>query len=122
MPTRLERELAACGSSLEADGQDWVRRYVFGPDFVGFDGHFPGQPMLPALVQLMAGAQCAADACGEPVAPIGAARAKFLRPVLPGEPMTVRVRLADRGSRLHATVSIDVLGERASSFQLTLSC
>ena len=28
--------------------------YRFSPSFPGFDGHFPGDPILPAFVQVMA--------------------------------------------------------------------
>lgn len=121
MSTRLERELVACASPLEAHGQEWVRQYVFGPDFVGFDGHFPDRPVLPALVQLMAGSHCAVEACGKDAAPTSVARAKFLRPVQPGEPMTVRVRLTNEDTRWVAFVSIDVRGEAVSTFQLYMA-
>ncbi|MBU1230981.1 MAG: hypothetical protein KKA55_05985 [Proteobacteria bacterium] len=121
MNTRLERELVACASPLEAHGQEWMRQYIFGPDFVGFDGHFPNRPVLPALVQLMAGSHCAVEACGEDTAPIGVTRAKFLRPVQPGQPITVRVRLTSKESAWLAFVTIDVLGEAVSTFQLSLT-
>jgi len=113
--------LAASGAALETQGEEWLREYVFGEGFVGFDGHFPGQPVLPAMVQLMAGAQCAGDAAGEALRPVGVARAKFLRPILPGEKMRVRVRLSPKGSDIVAIVSIDVCGEAAATFQLTLT-
>ena len=29
------------------------RRFRFKPDFIGFSGHFPGYPILPAFVQIL---------------------------------------------------------------------
>jgi len=29
-------------------------RYCFPPDFIGFSGHFPEHPVLPAFIQIMA--------------------------------------------------------------------
>jgi len=30
-----------------------TRRFRFKPDFIGFSGHFPGYPILPAFVQIL---------------------------------------------------------------------
>ncbi len=30
----------------------WEKEYIFPADFIGFAGHFPGNPILPAIVQI----------------------------------------------------------------------
>ena len=77
--------------------------FVFTEDFAGFDGHFPGDPMLPGIAQIMAVALT--------VQPGGTAhtggtarlrqirRTKFVSMVRPGDAMRVRAqyRAIDEG-------------------------
>ena len=61
--------------------------FVFPADFMGFAGHFPGNPILPGIVQIMAGALTAGQGRDLPLR--GVPRCKFLRPVVPGERLEV---------------------------------
>ena len=46
---------AAAVGDIERRADGSIRqRYVFNADFPGFSGHFPGRPILPAVVQIMA--------------------------------------------------------------------
>jgi 3-hydroxyacyl-[acyl-carrier-protein] dehydratase len=67
--------------SFEAD-------FFFDNDFAGFDGHFPDNPLLPGVVQIMASALAVAPDGPERLKQIG--RTKFLRVVQPGDGMKVR--------------------------------
>src|SRR4051812_49225507 len=67
-------------------------RVVFPAEHVAFDGHFPGQPILPAFMQ----AQVALDVLGVALgkaAALGEVRAaKFLRPLGPGEAIDIEIQ------------------------------
>lgn len=55
-----------------------------------FEGHFPGQPILPGVVLLGWAAGALGAALGRPVPPCEIAAAKFLQPVRPGTALLIR--------------------------------
>src|SRR5512140_2195980 len=70
-----------------------ARRYRFGPGFIGFSGHFPGNPILPAIVQIRAAVSIAEEEEGGKTLRLAAVRsAKFLAPIRPDEDVWIRVR------------------------------
>jgi len=82
----------------------WSARFAIPPDHPCLPGHFPGRPVVPGVVLLDAVME-AARAAG-----LGDATrlpsAKFLRPVLPGEEVEVRIRRAPSG-RLAFAAQVD---------------
>ena len=41
------------GKKTKDETNNVTRRYRFKPNFIGFRGHFPGYPILPAFVQIL---------------------------------------------------------------------
>ena len=62
------------------------------PELACFDGHFPGRPVLPGIVQLQWAIEQAQAAWDELGAPLQIANLKFVRPVAP--PATLELSLA----------------------------
>ena len=58
-------------------------------DHSAYAGHFPGRPILPGVVLLDAALHALAGVLGNPAASGQIKSAKFLSPVLPGEPLTL---------------------------------
>jgi 3-hydroxyacyl-[acyl-carrier-protein] dehydratase len=48
-------QIRRCMSDLResADGE-LMARFLFPPEFIGFQGHFPGRPILPAVCEIQA--------------------------------------------------------------------
>jgi 3-hydroxymyristoyl/3-hydroxydecanoyl-(acyl carrier protein) dehydratase len=73
-------------------------------DHPAFAGHFPGRPIVPAVL-LLAEALAAIEArIGEAARPLTLSSAKFLMPVGPGTPLTLSHRETEAGWRfeIHA--------------------
>ena len=58
---------------------------VFDPDFPGFQGHFPGNPILPGACLLEAAIQLLSCGVGKNLALAEVERLKFFSPVKPGD-------------------------------------
>lgn len=79
----------------------WEASFVFAPDFSGFNGHFPGDPMLPGVAQIMAAALTASGGRTMRVAHVG--RTKFMNMVRPDDAMHVRATVKPSANGLAVT-------------------
>lgn len=78
-------------TSAEPDGAlACVFRLPF--DYNGFNGHFPGAPLLPGMCHVDLALHAVRIAVGAPVSLAGIVRARFHRKVRPGENLRVVVR------------------------------
>ena len=98
-----------------------ARRYRFGPGFIGFAGHFPGNPVLPAIVQIRAVVSLAEADGGKTLALAAVRSAKFLAPVRPDEDVWIRYRRrVDSGLDI-CDATLSVAGKTVAAFQLELA-
>jgi len=88
--TTLRQAILDCAQSpvrSVEEGYQWELR--FEEEFVGFSGHFPGHPVLPAFIQILV-TQCALQLrTGRPWALQRVKRAKFMKIVTPNQTVTV---------------------------------
>lgn len=118
--SRLEKEIKAAGSQMEITGEGFSMAFIFPPDFIGFDGHFPDNPILPAVVQIMAGACAAMAAEQTDFTTRNVSRAKFVRPILPNEELVISGSIQHKNGNRIAPITIRVAEELAATFTLTL--
>lgn len=118
---RLKRSIleSAVGSATVPEPGVIMRRYCFQPTFIGFAGHFPGYPILPALVQLMTALTCAEELAGRSLEMDTVERAKFLMEILPGHEILVHCRKRTIHDRQGVEVRITVDDVLASSISMT---
>lgn len=103
---------------LEQIWGDGIKQaFCFVESFIGFQGHFPGNPVLPAIVQMQIGVLMAARIDGLLAVPGAINRAKFMRPIGPGQ--TIMVYCKRLGERKYA-ISIHSGELEASSFIIML--
>ncbi len=64
-------------------------------DFIGFQGHFPGRPVLPAVCMISAVLTAAQAAVNSSLSLKTVKSAKFFSPLVPDEPLTFDITLDD---------------------------
>lgn len=97
------------------------QRFCFVPEFVGFAGHFPGYPILPAILQLLLAQLLAEQLSNQPLVLRSLSRAKFTRQIRPQEEVEVSVACQPtEAGVLRCAATLEVAGERAASFTLEL--
>ncbi len=102
-----------------ADGS--IRQgYVFNADFPAFSGHFPGRPILPAVVQIMAASQLIETSTGRPLSMPSIERAKFVNPIAPGALVEITCRRLPEIAAERWEVRIEADRQAAASFFLAL--
>jgi 3-hydroxyacyl-[acyl-carrier-protein] dehydratase len=106
----------------EAAGNEVTARFLFPPDFVGFRGHFPDRPLLPAVCKIQAAMVMLSAWSDARVELREIVSAKFLKPVTAGEELLVRCRvtMAEDG-RGTVTASAAREGEDVARFKLRVT-
>ncbi len=112
--------LQAALSAVSIEGNNASQEFLLAEDFSGFAGHFPGYPILPAIVQTLLGQLVAEQACGEARTLISLSRAKFVRQVHPGKKIRVEVELKTRDEGVQVRTSLYQEDEKSSEFSLLL--
>ncbi|MDY0212899.1 MAG: hypothetical protein RBR06_07825 [Desulfuromonadaceae bacterium] len=104
-------------SAIEESGHA-RRSFRFALDFIGFNGHFPGFPVLPAMLQTLM-AQMLATQVLPPTAKFsGVTKAKFIRQVGPDEEIEVEVAWRRKNAQWHCGTTLKAQGQNASSMTL----
>lgn len=65
--------------------------FRFEPEFIGFQGHFPGKAILPGACQLQCLLALLEHAVGKALALREIVLAKYIAPVFPGEEIVIRL-------------------------------
>lgn len=68
--------------------------FVFPASYCAYDGHFPGQPILPAIVQLAAARYLIESTLQKTLIPAGFSKLKFKGMVQPDDQIVISVTLA----------------------------
>jgi 3-hydroxyacyl-[acyl-carrier-protein] dehydratase len=111
---------SALGPVRETEPGHFIRSYCFAPEFIGFSGHFPGYPILPAFIQVLMVMSMAEEVKGRNLSFSSLEKAKFQNKIFPGQEIEVhfRERLIRGKTALEAT--LNVVDGQAASFQLIL--
>lgn len=82
---KIRTEIEQCMTAVEKDGTSLTARFLFPPEFIGFQGHFPQQKVLPGACQIQCALTVIEKGLGMRVALREIVLAKFVAPVLPDQ-------------------------------------
>lgn len=94
------------------------KQFCFKPDFIGFKGHFPGYPLLPAFVQIMTGIVLVEEQIKTSLTLKGVSNAKFLLQIRPDQALTVECKDLSSGGKPGSAVKILTSQGLAASFRI----
>jgi 3-hydroxyacyl-[acyl-carrier-protein] dehydratase len=115
---RISGPIPSDGSALPTDAP--VFEFIFQRNDPVFTGHFPERPVVPGIFQLEITRLAAEWSRGRPLALREILRAKFQRPVLPGETLTLNLNLAGTGPEIIARANFSCGGQAAGEAFLKL--
>jgi 3-hydroxyacyl-[acyl-carrier-protein] dehydratase len=118
---RTEIEASAVGPVHKQDAHTVLRLYRFSESFAGFSGHFPGQPVLPAFVQILTGLSLVAEMSPGMHDLAGIADAKFYLPIRPDTVVQVACHDLTEGPPDRYRIRLTVADRIASAFDLITS-
>jgi 3-hydroxyacyl-[acyl-carrier-protein] dehydratase len=106
------------GTVLNDSSSEITGEFSFDKEFIGFSGHFPGYPILPAVLQLYMAQLLIEKQKGCKVMITRIVKAKFLSEIRPGDRITVQCIDSATDETLRTKVRISC-GERSvSSFNI----
>jgi 3-hydroxymyristoyl/3-hydroxydecanoyl-(acyl carrier protein) dehydratase len=79
--------------SERTDNDVHVTKYCVRADHPSLPGHFPGQPVVPAVLLLNHVVDCVQYRCGDNLHLKGIESAKFLAPLLPDQEVTITISM-----------------------------
>ena len=94
--------------------------FCFADSFIGFAGHFPDYPILPAILQTLMAHMLAEQIMGQSLQFLSLERAKFTRQLRPQEQIDVSLKCRDKEGQMRCTALLEVAGESAAKFTLVL--
>ncbi|MGB2809013.1 MAG: hypothetical protein WBC22_14815 [Sedimentisphaerales bacterium] len=118
----MNDEIRGCGieSAQKTEG-GWEKTYIFPSDFLGFQGHFPENPILPAVIQIMMAREAVAEQMGQEFDVTKLSRAKYMKVITPGIPVTVIWTIKEQPGSITCKCTLETEGNPASKLILTLT-
>ena len=112
----MKKEIDELLKNFEVESDTASAEISFPPNFSGFQGHFPGQPVLPGVCQIGTAMALAGRMCGTRQVLDEIVNAKFVAMVVPNQLLQVQGTLADGLLR----VGIASGEERVAEFKLRI--
>ena len=114
-------EIRECNTiAAHETSRGFEKGFLFKSDFSGFQGHFPGNPILPAIVQLMTARESIIEQMEKELVIAKISRAKFQKMIIPDIPFTVIWNVTNEENSFVCKCKLETDGEPASSFTITL--
>ncbi len=123
----IHAQIKEAAGPLEIIGEEtYSRTFILKSSFSGFDGHFPNNPILPGVLQIILGETSILEALekkklNQTFAIKNVTRCKFLRPITPGEVILLNFTIQKDQLDYTCMCSLSIGTSKATSYQLTFS-
>ncbi len=85
----LRDKLELCAKPVvKIDDTTYSKSFFLSASFIGFEGHFPSKPVLPAIMQILMAQMTASEATGQNIGLQEVTQAKFTSPIGPDNTIT----------------------------------
>ncbi|MEA3347630.1 MAG: hypothetical protein U9Q39_01080 [Pseudomonadota bacterium] len=116
----------AQGKLITNGADNGFRKFCPAADFVGFDGHFPEYPILPAMLQILLGIIVSEELYGKKLALQKLDKAKFMAQIQPEQSLTVSCKITRPAAEnleqtIKARIIITSKEQKAASMTLFLN-
>ncbi len=91
----MKKEIRECMGRVSFGEGSAAAEFVFPESFMGFQGHFPGNPIVPGVCLVQCALVLAGEICNRTLQVRLIKSAKFLATVSPGQPVQVECSVAD---------------------------
>jgi len=118
MKSSIEKSIPSCiheYTTEENEGGSFKvnARCIFPKDFVGFEGHFHNNPVLPAIVQLATVRKIVEKTVAKSLFPLHFTRAKFRAMIKPEQQIFFQITIAHRDKQFEGKFKIRTLKDEA---------
>ncbi|HEM48887.1 MAG TPA: hypothetical protein ENO27_01625 [Caldithrix sp.] len=93
-------------------------KLYFSDDFAGFDGHFPGNPLLPGILMMKAGIFISEIALGKLLIVDKIKQAKFAKSIFPKQEVNLNVNLKYKDEMLQISVNLSHNDEICAKYSI----
>ena len=111
----------AATAPAHVTAESGTQSFCFTEEFLGFAGHFPGYPILPAILQTLLAQLLAEQIAGELLQFQSLQRAKFTRQIRPDEHVDVSLNCREKDGQMRCAAQLMVGDECAATFTLMLT-
>jgi 3-hydroxyacyl-[acyl-carrier-protein] dehydratase len=115
---RLQREILSSliGKPYFSEDDSIIGTFCFDKTFIGFSGHFPEYPVLPAFIQLFCASILVRLAISDSLVPVTVEKAKFSKEIKPDDIVTINCKTVTGSSRMIWKIQVMSDQEIAASF------
>ncbi len=119
----IDTALLGCLSNRQRseDGEEVAGQFICPPDFPAFQGHFPGNPLLPAFVQMAMVRILVQQEVGKVLLPRSTGRVKFAGMVKPDEVVQANVQVKQNETDWSVKFSLTKEDEQVASGEIIFS-
>lgn len=120
--TPLQKAIAEFQIGAYSDHECAQHQYAFPQHFLGFQGHFPEYPVLPAVIQCCLGINASSLLCKKNLCLVGISKAKYKQQLIPDMAFEVRAvyKKNTQPEDLHFSIKITAETGLIASFHLQL--